>query len=160
MTNQKTIYDAISEVQNKVGALSKDSRNPHFKSDFVSLAHLLETLAAPLRDAGLVLTTAVRINNDSGASNPYLETRLTMMGPEVAGRREAIMSEYPLPVTDNPQKFAAATTYARRYAVMCLLALPASDDDGEGLMGRGDSSIRVAPGTKSALEALRARTEG
>jgi hypothetical protein len=158
MTNQKTIYDAISEVQSKVGALSKDSRNPHFKSDFVSLAHLLETLAAPLRDAGLVLTTAVRIGRDSG---PYLEARLTMTGlTDKVERGEAIVSEYPLPVTDNPQKFAAATTYARRYAVMCLLALPASDDDGEGLMGRGDSSIRVAPGTKSALEALRARTEG
>lgn len=39
---------------------------------------------------------------------------------------------------NDPQALGSAITYARRYGLQSLVALPAEDDDGEGAMGRKD----------------------
>ena len=62
------------------------------------------------------------------------------------------ISRYPLPTTDNPQKFAAATTYARRYAPICVLNLPCVDDDGNFASGKTKGANAGAAAALAALK--------
>jgi hypothetical protein len=117
-----SIYKNLLEVQKEVGAISKDSKNPFFKSKYFDINKLIEHVNPILTKNGLVLlqpiaggkVQSVLIDSESG---------------------EMMTSELELPTYTDPQKLGSCITYFRRYTLASLLGLQAEDEDGNGLKG-------------------------
>ena len=54
-----SIYKKLLEVQKEVGAISKDSKNPFFKSKYFDINQLIEHVQPVLNKHGLVLTQPI-----------------------------------------------------------------------------------------------------
>jgi hypothetical protein len=103
-----------------VGRISKDAKNPFFKSNYASLPHIISEVAEPLEKAGLILS---QFPNGDGLT--------TMLIHAESG--EFISATYTLQVVrqNDPQAQGSAISYARRYAITSVLNLAISDDDAE-----------------------------
>lgn len=114
------LTQALAKFHAMVGKISKDAKNPFFKSNYASLPHILQEIAEPMEKAGLVISqfpdgdglTTMLIHADSG---------------------EFISATYTLQAVRNndPQAQASAISYARRYATSSVMNLQISDDDAE-----------------------------
>lgn len=113
-----SVYKKLLEAKKEIGKISKDSKNPFFKSNYLSLNGLIDAiddvlnkhellLLQPIKD-GKVITQILDIEKDGGA----------------------VQSEMVLPNITDPQKLGSAITYFRRYTLESLLGLKADDDDG------------------------------
>lgn len=111
---------ALALFHVKVGKISKDAKNPFFKSNYASLPHILTEIADPLQEAGLIISqfpdedglTTLLIHSETGE---YLSARYVM----------------PVAKANDPQALGSAISYARRYAVSSILSLKIDDDDAE-----------------------------
>jgi hypothetical protein len=103
-----------------VGKISKDAKNPFFKSNYASLPHIIDEITDPLEKAGLVLM-----------SFPDGEGLTTILSHADSG--EYMAATYTLQVVrqNDPQAQGSAISYARRYAITSILNLRISDDDAE-----------------------------
>lgn len=122
MTAHKTLFEAMLAVKAAAPALKKDATNPHFKSRYVTLDAIDDVIGPLLVEHGLVWAT-MPTATDSGA--PALHYALT----HVASGEKAV-DTMPL-LLDKPtmQGLGSAITYARRYALECVLNLVADEDD-------------------------------
>jgi hypothetical protein len=113
-----------------VGRISKDAKNPFFKSNYASLPHIITEVAEPLEKAGLVIS---QFPNGDGLT--------TMLIHAESG--EFISATYTLQVVrqNDPQAQGSAISYARRYAITSILNLAIADDDGEA----ATRPVRQAP---------------
>jgi len=111
------IYYKLSLVKQEIGVLSKNAKNPFFKSDYLDLNGILSAVEPLLHKYGLLLT------------QPILEGKVCTIVMDVEDGK-AVNSEIPLPNIADPQKLGSAITYFRRYTLQSLLALQAVDDDG------------------------------
>jgi hypothetical protein len=120
---------ALSKAQSQMCNANKSKDNPFFKSKYADLASCWDTCRKPLTDNGLAILQPIIANKDGvivvktilthGESGQYIESDLPMS-----------------PVKNDPQGVGSAITYARRYALMGMIGLAPSDDDGEAAMGR------------------------
>lgn len=117
---KRSFLKALVKVQGTLGAVKKDSTNPHFKNKYASLESVNEAVMGPLNENGFALLQG---GVDVGGKT-YLRTTLL----HTSGHEESF--DYPLVVDSNPQHIASATTYARRYSICALLNLSLDDDDG------------------------------
>jgi hypothetical protein len=113
-----------------VGRISKDAKNPFFKSNYASLPHILQEIAEPMEKAGLVIS---QFPNGDGLTTMLIH----------ADSGEFISATYTLQMVRNndPQAQASAISYARRYAISSVMNLQISDDDAEAAM----RPVRQAP---------------
>lgn len=113
---------ALLVAQDNMPPLKFDATNPHFKSKFVSLPSLLETVRPVLNGAGLVLTQAPCVLPDG---QPGLRTRImhAETGEHIEDTMPLILSK------QDAQAQGSAITYARRYALMAMLGLAGDEDD-------------------------------
>lgn len=113
-----------------VGKISKDAKNPFFKSNYASLPHILQEIAEPMEKAGLVIS---QFPNGEGLTTLLIH----------AESGEYLSATYTLQVVrqNDPQAQASAISYARRYAISSVLNLQISDDDAEAAM----KPVRQAP---------------
>jgi hypothetical protein len=110
---------ALAKFHSLASTISKDSKNPFFKSSYASLPHILTEIQEPLEKSGLIITqfpdneglTTLLIHAETGE---YLEATYTM----------------PVAKANDPQALGSAISYARRYAVSSILSLKIDDDDG------------------------------
>lgn len=117
------ICKALAQFHSLVGKISKDAKNPFFKSNYASLPHILTEIQEPLEKSGLVISqfpdgdglTTILLHSESGE---YLQATYTM----------------PVAKANDPQALGSAISYARRYAVSSILSLKIDDDDAEGAM--------------------------
>lgn len=124
---------ALAKFHNTVGKISKDAKNPFFKSNYASLSHILQEIQEPLEVAGLVISqfpngdglTTILIHCESGE---YLQATYTM----------------PVAKQNDPQALGSAISYARRYAVSSILSLKIDDDDAEKATNRKPSMQEIA----------------
>lgn len=119
---------ALLKAQRKMGAASKDSANPYFKSKYADYGAVLGVVKQPLNDEGIFILQPTF----SDATGHYVETVLVHESGEFI-KSEALRLE--LTKTDM-QALGSAVTYARRYQLQSLLGVPAEDDDGEAGMNR------------------------
>jgi len=119
-----TLFAALLAAQKEIGKVTRDAKNPHFKSNYSTLEAVIESVKEPLNNNGLIITQTLE-QTDGG--DWCLATRLTH-----SESREAITSSMPIVAKDmsDPQKWGSAITYARRYTLQALVVLPAEDDDG------------------------------
>lgn len=111
-----SIYKKLLEAKKEMTAITKDSKNPFFKSNYFDVNKLLSEVEPILQKHGLVLlqpiqggTVKTEIHNTVGDG--------------------FVSSEIQLPNIQDPQKLGSAITYYRRYTLQSLLGLQAEDDD-------------------------------
>ena len=110
------LYTKLSEVKKEIGAISKDSTNPFFKSKYFDINSLLKHVEPLLQKNGLLLL------------QPIIKGEVFSEILDVESG-ESVTSSIPLPQMDDPQKLGSAITYYRRYTLQSLLGLQAEDDD-------------------------------
>ena len=118
-----SIYKQLLEVQKEVGAISKDSKNPFFKSKYFDINKLIEVVNPVLSKHGLVLLQPIEDNK--------VVSRLFDVESE-----KGVESYLELPNLTDPQKIGSAISYYRRYTLSSLLGLQAEDEDGNGLKAK------------------------
>lgn len=132
---------ALVRAQKKIGAATKDSANPFFKSKYADLGAVMEACKEHLNNEGIAVLQPV--SNDGTAH--LVETVLIHESGEYIA--EAMKLE--LKETDM-QKLGSAVTYARRYGLQSMLFIPAEDDDGEKSMDRAPKSAPAQATTAAA----------
>ena len=102
-TFQKKLFD----LQHELGSISKDAKNPFYKSKYFDINSLIKQLHPLLYKHKLLLTQPIT---------------------DLEGN--SIESSLKIPKNLDAQKMGSAITYFRRYTLQSLLALQAVDDDG------------------------------
>ena len=118
-----SIYKKLLEVQKEVGAISKDSKNPFFKSKYFDINKLIEVVNPVLSDKGIVLLQPIQDN----------KVQSVLVDSESG---DSVKSELELPNLSDPQKVGSCISYYRRYTLSSLLGLQAEDEDGNGLKSK------------------------
>ena len=117
------LIKALIKAKTEFNPIQKDGTNPHFKKKYATLDAVLAAVTPALGQHGLVIIQTTELCE----GKTVLQTHLYHESGE------SITSNYPLPEISDCQKFGAALTYARRYAVCAILSVTADeDDDAEG----------------------------
>ena len=113
------LIKALIKAKVEFSPIQKDRVNPHFKHKYATLDAVLDAVTPALGKHGLavVQTTALADGKTVLQTHLYHESG------------ECLTSTYPLPEISDSQKFGAALTYARRYALCAILCVTADEDD-------------------------------
>ncbi len=125
---------ALTNFQALAYSAPKDSKNPHFRSTYASLASVLAAIQ-PATQFGLSHT----VTFGSTEQGTLLVTTLHHVGGA------SISSELLVPMGADWQKNGSAMTYARRYALMALYGLAPEDDDGNAAVAHPVAAAQRAP---------------
>ena len=113
---EKTIYSKLLNVSKQIDPISKDSKNPFFKSKYFDVNALIGVVRPILTENNLVLL------------QPIVENQVYSIIIDT-DTSEQVESSLILPNIQDPQKLGSAITYYRRYTLQSLLGLQAEDDD-------------------------------
>lgn len=113
---------AIAAAMPAFGPLVKDAENSYLKTSYMPLDTLLDAVRPALLAQQVMITSSVQLIGPG-----FVVT--TLLAHSGGGWRS---SSFPVGDPLNPQKVAAAATYGLRINLQQLLALVASDDDGQG----------------------------
>lgn len=131
-TSIKDIALALSKAQAEFPAISKDAKNPFFKSNYATLDKVIETVKPILAKHGL----AISQGNEATESGLIVTTILM----HISG--EWIRSELSMPVVKNdPQGFGSTQSYGRRYSYASILGLATESDDDANSASQKNGSI-------------------
>lgn len=127
MTNENTLFDRLLKAQAEIGKISKNKENPFFESKYADINIIID-MVKPILNKHEILFMQPLSNVDG---KPAITTILqhkeeriehTTVFPDLPPRPEGKKS--------NPaQEMGSAITYYRRYALISILGLEASDDD-------------------------------
>ena len=136
-----SIYKKLFEAKKEIGKISKDSKNPFFKSKYFDINSLLEHVEPILQKHDLLLL------------QPILEGKVITELIDVE-TGEKVNSEITLPTLNDPQKLGSAVSYYRRYTAQSLLGLQATDDDANLASGKKtpQATPQATPQVKTAIE--------
>lgn len=114
---------ALAAAQGQMAHAAKDSKNPHFKSSYASLASVLDAIREPLSAHGLAI---VQHPSRTEGGLVCVETILLHKSGEFVS---SVLSAKA--AQDTPQGIGSTITYLRRYGLMAVVGVAADDDDGE-----------------------------
>ena len=108
----------LLEVKKQIGTLSKNAKNPFFKSQYLDLNDLLNSVEPLLHEQGLILLQPLRDNK--------------VWSQIIDGESGTVIADsyLDLPIITDPQKIGSCITYFRRYTLKSLLSISEVDDDG------------------------------
>jgi len=136
------IIPALLKAQKLMGGATKGAANPYFKSRYADYGSVLEACKDLLNDNGIVILQPHTFHDGKN----FVETTLVHeSGEHITSETEVVCAKQ-----NDPQALGSAITYARRYGLQSLLAMPAEDDDGEKAMGRTSTPKQETP--KSAAK--------
>ena len=113
---QMNIYEKLFHLQQEIGSISKDAKNPFYKSKYFDINSLIGQLKPLLAKHKLLLM------------QPINDNKVYSVIHDLDG--SSVTSSMELPVGLDAQKMGSAVTYFRRYTLQSLLGLQAVDDDG------------------------------
>tara|TARA_R100001086_G_scaffold249160_1_gene188068 strand:- start:1098 stop:1622 length:525 start_codon:yes stop_codon:yes gene_type:complete len=125
--NTDKILPALFELKKQLKPMTKDAKNPFFKSNYLKLEDLLDNLEPLLIDQGLIVSQANAHRHD----DEYIISRITH-----AESGQYVETEYKIGYVEDSQKQGARATYGRRYSLKGLLGLSERDDDGNTASGK------------------------
>lgn len=113
---------AMNEFQKLAVHATKGGVNPHFKSTYSSLEDVIAALE-PAAQLGLIYTQSIGFSD----THTWVKTVISHVDDDAV-----IESTVPVIVRDatSAQALGAGITYAKRYGLQSLFALPSYDDDG------------------------------
>ena len=118
--DSKEIYAGLVSITNKMQA-EKDGKNPHFRSDYMTLDGILNTVKPILQEAGMAIIQSTVSSEDK----IICTTRLIHESGQWLSNSCYVHAD-----KNTPQGYGSAITYARRYAICSLLGIAEMDDDG------------------------------
>ena len=115
---EKNIYQKLAIAKAEIGAISKDSTNPFFKSKYFDINNLLAHVEPILQKNGLLCLQPII---DGVVITQIFDIEI----------EHGCCIESSIPLTDerDPQKLGSQISYFRRYTLSSLLAIQAEDDD-------------------------------
>nr|WP_322714596.1 ERF family protein [Nostoc sp. ChiSLP03a]MDZ8215849.1 ERF family protein [Nostoc sp. ChiSLP03a] len=113
------LIKALIKAKAEFNPIQKDGTNPHYKRKYATLDAVLDAVTPALGKYGLVIIQTTEI----------FEGKTVLRTHVFHESGESITSTYPLPEISDSQKFGAALTYARRYAVCAILSVTADEDN-------------------------------
>lgn len=140
------IAPALVKALSEIGGVGKAADNTFFKSKYATLENVIDASKPILTANGITLIQFPSSFNQGAMS---LETVLLHESGEWISGDEAFGVATG---KADPQAVGSALTYARRYAQMAVLNMPAVDDDGEASMPRNQP--KVTQKQVDTLEAL------
>lgn len=142
MVTHKTLAEALVAAQADMPAVEPDAVNPHFKSKFTSLDHLIAKTRPVLTRHGLAITQwPTHLDGQ-----PALRTKVT----HVSGESDEDVMPLLLGKQDM-QGLGGAVTYAKRYMWGAVCAVSTDEDD--------DGTAASAPGKPAAETPTVAKTD-
>jgi hypothetical protein len=114
----KNLTKALQVFHLKMQTIKFDAVNPHFRSKYASLSHILEEIKDPLLEAGL---TIIQL--------PVDENGLTTMLIHSESGEYISSTYYMKPDKVTPQGYGSVLTYQRRYCISGILNLSFEEDD-------------------------------
>lgn len=136
----KQIASALVKAQRAFGPALKTSTNPHFRSRYADLSACVEAVIDALNENGIFLLQKNYDCNDGIMCE-------TVFVHESGEMLECGIVHFPA-VKQDPQGYASALTYARRYSLMSACGIAPEDDDGNA------GSRRQAPAA-NPLDAIK-----
>ena len=118
----KNIATALVKAQREFGPALKTSTNPHFRSRYADLSACVEAVIDALNNNCIYLLQ----KNYDCADGIMVETVFVHESGEML---ECGIVHFPATKRD-PQGYASALTYGRRYSLMAACGIAPEDDDG------------------------------
>ena len=131
----KNIATALVKAQKSFSPALKQSINPHFKSRYVDLAGCVEAVIDALNDNGVFLLQKTFECSDG----VIVETIFVHESGEML---ECGLLHFPATKHD-PQGYASALTYARRYSLMAACGIAPEDDDGNATIKKETKELPI-----------------
>ena len=134
------VIKALVKAQKEMGAVIKNTSNPHLKSKYADLGAVLDACQTALHDNGFAIMQPSG-KDDHGA---FVDTVLAHeSGQSLSSRVYLVIGK------QDMQGVGSAITYARRYGLLGMTGLAPEDDDGEGTkatakQARGPSATEIA----------------
>lgn len=133
-----SIAKALAQFQNEVVQPKKSAKNPHFKSLYVPLDNVVESIADTAPKYGLsYIQTTVTENEKAGVQ--------TILMHESGEWIEFEPFLLPIGQKSTPQAVGSAITYARRYTLSSIFGI-ASETDDDGNTANDSAKNNPAPG--------------
>jgi len=139
----KNIATALVKAQKQFQPALKTSTNPHFRSRYADLSACVEAVIDALNANGIYLLQ----KNYDCADGVMVETVFVHESGEML---ECGIVHFPA-VKKDPQGYASALTYARRYSLMASCGIAPEDDDGNA----ASKPINRISATQGSWEALK-----
>ena len=116
----KNIYQKLADAKAEIGAISKDSTNPFFKSKYFDINGLLAHVEPILLKNGLLCL------------QPIIEGKVLTQIFDIEIEHGCCI-ESSIAMTDerDPQRLGSQISYFRRYTLSSLLSIQAEDDDAQ-----------------------------
>jgi hypothetical protein len=128
---------ALVKAQGELNAVSKDGKNPHFKSTYATLQNIVESTRDVLHRHGLAV-----VQTFSQTDGTYIELTTTLVHESGEWISGTITMR---PTKPDPQGLGSAATYARRYAYAAILGI-VTDDDDDGNAASAPNNDRASQG--------------
>lgn len=137
---------ALSKAQSKMPPVKKDANNPHFKSDYATLASILDACREHLTTNGLSVLQFPQ--GDSG----HLGVATLLMHDS----GEWVQSEVYVKMSQetNPQVAGSIITYLRKYTLQAIAMVAPIEDDDDGEKGR-----KASESASHSLQSKEGKTE-
>ena len=116
MSKEQSINEKLYNLQQEIGTISKDAKNPFYKSKYFDINSLIKQLQPLLKKNRLLLLQPI-------------EEDMVMSQLICVDGSGGVVSGLKLPQITDPQKLGSCITYYRRYTLASLLGLQAVDDD-------------------------------
>lgn len=135
--------EAMSKAQSQMRPAEFDGTNPHFKSKYVTLASVWNSIQKPLTDNGFSIYQDVT-NSERGISV------ITLLVHKSGQWMEFSPLEMPVSKQDA-QGFGSSISYAKRYALCSNLCIVGDeDDDGNAACDKSTGEVKK-PETKPGM---------
>ena len=112
----KNIYQKLAAAKSEIGAISKDSTNPFFKSKYFDINGLIAHVEPILLKNGLLMLQPIK--------DGKVITQIIDIDTEQTIESEIVMTD-----ERDPQKMGSQISYFRRYSCSSLLSIQSEDDD-------------------------------
>ena len=119
---ETNVNEKLFKLQQEIGTISKDTKNPFYKSKYFDINSLIKQLQPLLKKYRLLLLQPI-------------EEDMVYSKIICVDGTGGVISALKLPEINDPQKLGSAITYYRRYTLASLLGLQAVDDDGNLTVG-------------------------
>lgn len=140
------LFKKILKAKKEINAITKDSKNPFFKSNYFDINSLLKEVEPVLQKYDLLLLQPIQAE--------WVKSEIIDIETG-----EKVSSEMHLPSITDPQKIGSAVTYYRRYTLQSLLGLQAEDDDGNNAKPikpkQQVKPVELEPITKADIDKLK-----
>lgn len=119
-----SFIQALAKAQLEFKPVEKTNNNPFFKSSYAPYEEVWASVGKPLNENGFAVIHQTKIIGDKF----YLITRLMHKD----GHEESSFHEVLPEKSNNMQGKGSAETYAKRYNLVALTAVPVVDEDDDG----------------------------